>query len=334
MGQRQIFDDAISGLPEAAQLRPCYDVDRLQEDLDQFGRRTWDPQGTVVDVGNLSVSADLNWTCLALRSPGGVSERTDPGGPGEEDFLNTPWIDGAPYMAQIMSAMPTELRSVRLMSLSPGSQVPEHRDTPTGFPYGFLRLHIPIRTNPDAALIIDGVEHHWQPGTLWYGDFNRPHSVVNLGDRHRVHLVLDCVVTPSLLELFPDSFLDRLPRSEISFSRPEVSLHSFERPDFYCTFALPPSFLRLDSPVGEYDEADVHAWVTEVDDSLVLRTSGGQTIGLVHVGGGEFRLQGWIEERWIHLDLFSGMPRVVLHTRRGRRRQQVSRPAHLSEFRP
>jgi hypothetical protein len=78
MGQSQIFD-VMSGLPEAAQLRSCYDVARLQEDLDQFGSRAWGTQGTVVDVENLSVSTDSNWTCLALRSPGGASDRTDPG---------------------------------------------------------------------------------------------------------------------------------------------------------------------------------------------------------------------------------------------------------------
>lgn len=327
----QIFD-VIAELPEAAQLRPRFDADRLQADLDQLDNRTWGAQRTLVDGDNLTAPAEIDWRCLTLRSPGGNLDRTDPGGPGTEEFANTPWIERTPYMAQVLAAIPSELRSARLMSLAPGVRVPEHRDTPTGLPYGFVRLHVPVNTNPEAILLIDGVEHRWQPGTLWYGDFSRLHSVINSGDHPRIHLVIDCVVTPELLALFPDHFLDRVPRSEVAFSQAEVVLQPFELSDFHCRLAVPPSFLRLDESVSEHDEQDRQARVTEKDGSLVLEIDEGPAIGLVHVGGGEFRLQGWIEERGLRLDLFGGTPRVVFHTRCGRRRRHVTRTAHPAEF--
>jgi hypothetical protein len=37
-------------------------------------------------------------------------------------------------------------------------------------------------------------------GEYWYLDFTLPHRVANRSDRSRIHLVIDCVVNPWLLE--------------------------------------------------------------------------------------------------------------------------------------
>ncbi|MFG3285605.1 aspartyl/asparaginyl beta-hydroxylase domain-containing protein [Streptomyces sp. NPDC048111] len=323
--------DSIADLPEAARLRLSFDPDKLQRDVDQLSERPWGAQRTVVDGGELTASTEIDWRCLALRSPGGNPDRTDPGGPGTEGFADTPWLRRAPYLAEVLASIPAELRSARLMSLAPGVTVPEHRDTPTGLPYGFIRVHVPIRTNPDAILFIDKVEHRWQPGTLWYGDFSRPHSVSNTGDRTRIHLVVDCSISPELLALFPEHFQSRVPLSEVAFNRPEVPLQAFELADFHCEVGVPPCVLRLDEQLGESAEPDLPARVVEHEGNLVLEISGGPRIALVHVGSGEFRFQGWIEERGLHLDFFGVSPRAVFHTRRGRRRQQVARTAVLPQ---
>ncbi|MEK8143106.1 aspartyl/asparaginyl beta-hydroxylase domain-containing protein [Streptomyces sp. M10(2022)] len=69
-------------------------------------------------------------------------------------------------------------------------------------------------------MVLDGVEQRWQPGTLWYADFERPHSLRNAGDRTRIHLVADCATNDKLLALFPDSFRADLPTSDIAYYRP------------------------------------------------------------------------------------------------------------------
>ncbi|MBZ3904626.1 MULTISPECIES: aspartyl/asparaginyl beta-hydroxylase domain-containing protein [Streptomyces] len=319
--------DGIDDLPEAAVLRRSFDPEPLRRDLDILDERAWGAQRTVVDGGELTDEAEIDWRCLPLRSPAGDPARTDPGGPGTDGFADTPLLARAPHLAEVLDSLPTPLRCARLMSLAPGVEVPEHRDTPTGLLYGFVRLHVPIRTNPGAVLRIDGKEHRWRPGSLWYGDFGRPHSVVNTGDRARVHLVVDCAVTPALLDLFPEDFQRRVPLSDVAFARPEVPLRTFELTDFQCALTLPPSFLRLDEPVAEHAEPDLDARIVAEDGRLVLDLADGPRFGLVHVGGGEFLLQGWIEERGLYLGLAGDHPRVVLFSRRGRHRQSVERPA-------
>ena len=64
-------------------------------------------------------------------------------------------------------------------------------------------------------------------------------------------------------------------------------------------------------------------------DGLVL-TEGAEHEGtaLVHVGGGEFRLQGWTEERTIHLDRAAKTVRFII--RDGSARQWTERPIEAS----
>ncbi|MEU1474790.1 aspartyl/asparaginyl beta-hydroxylase domain-containing protein [Streptomyces sp. NPDC005760] len=323
--------DSIADLPEAARLRLSFDPDKLQRDVDQLSERTRGAQRSVVGGGDLTPFTKIGWRFLALRSLGGDPDRTDAGGPGIEGFADTPWIRHTPYLAEVLASLPTELRSARLTSLAPGVTVPEHRDTPTGLPYGLIRVHVPIRTNLGAVLSIDEVEHRWQPGTLWYGDFSRLHSVTNTGDQARIHLVIDCSVSPELLSLFPEQFQSRVPMSEVAYSRPEIPLQAFELADFRCEVPVPPCMLRLDDQAVESAEPDLLAQVIEHEGTLVLKVSGGPSIALVHVGGGDFRFQGWTEERGVHLDFFGDSPRAVFYTRCGRRRQQITRTAALPQ---
>jgi len=319
--------DETTCFPSAVRLESDFDVDLLQNELAGLRDGGWAAQTTVVSSGEFTPASEIDWKCLVLRGPGGNPGRTDPGGPGRDSFAYTPWTGHTPYITQILKSLPAELRSARLMSLAPGVRVPEHRDTPTGFAYGCVRLHIPITTNPRAILVIDGAEYCWQPGALWYGDFSRPHSVANAGDTQRVHLVIDCAVTPGLLALFPADFQSGVLQGEVAFYRPEVPLQPAELPAFRRRISVPPSFLRLDEPVRDTDEADLRASVTEAGGSLMMRVENGLDIGLVHVGDGEFRLQGWYEERGLRLDLSSSPGQVIFHTRRGRKFHCVTRQA-------
>jgi hypothetical protein len=319
---------SLENLPAAVMLRADLDIDRLKSDLAELsGSEFWALQRSFED-GAVGEESDVDWKVLSLRGPGGNPQRTDPGGPGRDGFADTPLMAKAPYLSQILSELGTELRSVRLMALAPGVSVEEHSDTPLGLPYGYVRLHIPLVTNPGAVLLLDGVEQRWQPGTLWYADFERPHSLRNTGDRTRIHLVADCATNDKLLALFPDTFRAELPTSDIAYYRPVLPLTPPELAEFSCTFAVPTSYMEWGDPVVDDQESDLAAEVTAEDDGLVLHVEGRTPVELLHLGAGEFRLLGWSEERLLRLDLFDDSPRVELSTRRGRRRQVVVRQAH------
>ncbi|MFH8492082.1 aspartyl/asparaginyl beta-hydroxylase domain-containing protein [Streptomyces longisporoflavus] len=318
---------SLENLPATVMLRNDLDTDRLAADLAELsGSEFWALQRSFED-GAVGEESDVDWKVLSLRAPGGDLTRTDPGGPGRDGFADTPLMAKAPYLRQVLSELGTELRSVRLMALAPGVSVEEHSDTPLGLPYGYVRLHIPLVTNPGAVMVLDGVEQRWQPGTLWYADFERPHSLRNTGERTRIHLVADCATNDSLLSLFPDSFRAQLPASDIAYYRPVLPLTPRELAEFSCGFAVPFSFMEWGEPVVDDQDSDLAAEVIAEGEGLVLRVEGRAPVELLHLGAGEFRLLGWSEERLLRLDLFDENPRVELSTRRGRRRQVVIRQA-------
>ena len=94
-----------------------------------------------------------------------------------------------------------ELTTVRFLRLGPGSRIFEHRDYGLEFAGGEARLHVCVRTNERVRFLFDGRPVVMAEGDCWYLDVSRPHSVVNLGDAPRTHLVVDCVLNPWLREL-------------------------------------------------------------------------------------------------------------------------------------
>lgn len=295
--------DPFAALAPAVRLAPTFDPDRLSADLAALTQDTWRHQRTYSEEGE-SDPYPADWRVLSLRSPGGDDNRTDAGGPGPTPFANTRRLASAPYFGELLASLPSGVRSARLMSLAPGASVDTHRDTPLGFGFGMVRLHVPIVTNQDAILVLDGEEHCWQPGTFWYGDFSRPHSIANKGQENRVHLVIDTALSQPLLSLFPTDFTRRLAIADVLFERPPVGLEYEEYSTFCGRVIAPAKFMRwsaesLDGSVHSREEQQLV--IAAEPDGLFL-TEDNARIELVHVGGGEFRLQGWTDERLLHID--------------------------------
>lgn len=258
----------MTGRPVAAQLDLAFDGSALAAEFALLRSAAFREQGTVGSDGRVSKGRSDGWTVLALRSPGGDPGRTDPGGPGLQEFADTPHMALCPELRQAIHRVPAPLRSVRLMALAPGPAVGQHTDTPTGFDVGFVRLHIPIVTNPSAVIRIDGQEQRWQPGSLWFGDFQRPHDLWNHGEQERVHCVIDCEVTSDLLAL--------LPAEHRQFRSDQVVLHSETVPLLPedATFIrgavrVPAAFLELDNHVA--DGPAVDGCVEVRDDVPILQ---------------------------------------------------------------
>lgn len=319
-----------SGLPAAALLAPSFDAERLQAELGVLTGDTWRRQRTYTEAG-AAAEFPGDWRVLPLRSPGGDAARTDAGGPGLLPFRDTRWLEHVPYFAEVLRAVPARLRCARLMALGPGASVGTHRDTPMGFAKGLVRVHVPVTTNDNAVLVLDGETHRWQPGTCWYGDFSRPHSIANTGETDRVHLVLDCAVTRELYEALPGDYRAGLDVAEVLFDRPELPLRPAELPSFAWRFMAPGEFLHWSGePLGDRtaETADALLTVTARPEGLVLSAAGEhaewEDTALVHVGSGEFRLQGWTEERTLHLDRAARTVRFVI--RDGSARTVIDRP--------
>jgi quercetin dioxygenase-like cupin family protein len=131
-----------------------------------------------------------NWQVISLRSQTGNAEDVLAHN-SDTSFKDTPLLKECNYFGSLLDEMLFEKESVRLLRLAPGSSIKEHRDRGLAYRFDCFRLHIPIVT--DARVEFKVGEHliEMQQGECWYADFDLPHSVHNLSDKHRVHLVID-----------------------------------------------------------------------------------------------------------------------------------------------
>jgi hypothetical protein len=307
-------------LAEAVRLAWSFDADRLQNELSAVTGHRWQPQRIQALGGKVGQEAAIDWRVLPLRSPGGDDSRTDPGGPGPADFASTAWMGRLPYLAKIVDGIPAPLNAVRLMALGPGAVCPPHHDPKYALHCGFVRLHIPLDTHPEAVLVLDGVEHRWQPGEFWYGDFSREHLVRNTGSVTRVHAVIDALLTHELAKLFPASWQGAFGRGDVLFNRPAPTAapHSVVGP--YAA-DLPRGFtdFDVDQPLNGPLQA---VRVSETDGHPTLTTPD-RVFALAPVGPGEFRFAGWSEQRTLQVTANG----IALRTRHGHQLAERRFPA-------
>ena len=141
-----------------------------------------------------------DWKSIALRSASGNS--TDIYANQAQGFLDTPLLATLKYINSILQEWKCEKETVRFMALYPGAEIKPHKDLGCNYAEGNFRLHIPILTNTGVDFIVDGINYSLQPGSCWYMDFSKFHSVKNSGETVRVHLVIDCLRNDWTDELF------------------------------------------------------------------------------------------------------------------------------------
>ncbi|MEO1527789.1 MAG: aspartyl/asparaginyl beta-hydroxylase domain-containing protein [Planctomycetota bacterium] len=142
------------------------------------------------------------WSVIPLRGP---ASATHPvlmiySDPTCSEFANTPFLEGCDYLPTVLNTFECPLLSVRLMKLTAGSVIKEHRDHDLSVESGVARLHIPIVTNEGVDFRLNGTQVALNPGECWYLRLSDPHSVRNDGQTDRVHLVLDVEVNQWLID--------------------------------------------------------------------------------------------------------------------------------------
>jgi len=193
---------AVAGL----KLPFLFDIASLRRDLALVQVDEWSPHYNERDFGG-------EWRGAALRSASGspLDLFAGPAGPGS--FLDTPLLGRCAYFREVLAHFGCPLKSVRLLSLAPGSFIREHSDNALGFEDGEVRIHIPVETNPGVEFYVCGERLLLEEGGCYYVNVNLPHRVNNRGNAARVHLVIDAIVNDWLRAVFDKC--SEIPRSSL-----------------------------------------------------------------------------------------------------------------------
>jgi hypothetical protein len=311
-----------SNLPPAVRLLPQFDSIRLASELALLESGCWLAEEPYKFEGffgsDTKVYHDGRWVGLSLRSQGGRLERTDPGGPGLEEFADTQLVQQAPYLASVLAVLNTPLRSARLLRLPPGAEIGEHRDTYHGFEYGQVRLHVPITTNDGVENVIRRQQQTWRPGELWYGDFGSPHSGRNNGKTDRVHLVVDAMITPRLFELFPSPIRAQIDSVDVLLHEDSTTLPGAALGALECEFRLPSTLVRGIFDIDDGIQPELAAAIRCEGDAAYLEVESRRLFKLAPLPNNRLGFVGWTMERYFEYELDGGhIHSLALVLRRG-----------------
>lgn len=183
-------------MPDRLRLPLSFDPALLRRDLEVLTAAEWTPHFVRQNYQG-------DWGVIPLRSPAGARHPIQMiySDPGATDFVDTPNLERCPGFQRAIAAFRCETRSVRLMRLTPGSTIKEHRDFDLDVDHGVIRIHVPIVTNPGVMFEVNRIPVRMAPGEAWYLRLSDPHRVANGGAADRVHLVLDVVVNGWMTQL-------------------------------------------------------------------------------------------------------------------------------------
>jgi Aspartyl/Asparaginyl beta-hydroxylase len=94
--------------------------------------------------------------------------------------------------------------------LEPGASIHPHRDLSGAGLNNRLRFHVPVVTNPDVDFRVSSERISMAPGDLWCLDTSYKHAVTNGGTETRVHIVVECYITPEIRSRVPNNLATKL----------------------------------------------------------------------------------------------------------------------------
>lgn len=127
------------------------------------------------------------------------------------EMQDTPLRKLFPEVEELIRPLDGDIHRIRLMRLSPGGgELGRHTDQvdpDAGNGLGKLaRLHWPIITAPEVVFTVWNhkdvrTDANMKVGECWMLDTRKPHKVYNGSPIARIHLVIDTIVTPKLLDI-------------------------------------------------------------------------------------------------------------------------------------
>ena len=96
------------------------------------------------------------------------------------------WVPGTEYLAGLASRLGISVRGrVRLLMMLPRTTYSLHHDL------DLWRLHIPLVTNPQALMFVNGRMWHLPVGWAYLVHVGQDHLALNAGLTDRIHVVFD-----------------------------------------------------------------------------------------------------------------------------------------------
>ncbi len=197
------------------QLPFYFDVEKMQQETRLLGDEYWKLHFQVKHY-------DGEWSAIPLRS---INGETGNGfiSPVEEDvYADTVLLNACPYLKEVLHTFQCPLLSVRLLKLTAGTQIHEHKDADLCYEEGLVRFHIPVVTNKAVAFFLQREKMELQEGECWYMNLNLPHALHNKSSSDRIHLVIDARVNDWVTAFFSSAEIKN--KKEIA----DVPKHSVE----------------------------------------------------------------------------------------------------------
>lgn len=135
----------------------------------------------VPDGDRLHACRDRSWSSIWLSHP--PRSGADRGQP-------TPLLARLPGLLALLDELGGRVGLAVIARIAPGDLLDWHYD-PASLDHPWARLHLPVRTHPQAVTDLCHERVHWPAGGLYYGDYGFPHRVLNPGAEERIHLYFD-----------------------------------------------------------------------------------------------------------------------------------------------
>lgn len=84
-----------------------------------------------------------------------------------------------------------ELGRVMIVRLKPGGRILRHVDE-GGYARFYARFHYVVKTSPGCLFTCGPDQVHMAAGQTWWFNHQVEHSVINMSEEERIHLIFDC----------------------------------------------------------------------------------------------------------------------------------------------
>ena len=161
-----------------------------------------------------------------------------------------------PQLARLIDWFPHKV-NFRINVMGPRSSLAPHEEhalirSRAGTICARLRLHLPIVTNPEAELILEGSVFRLEAGTIYLVNHGCVHAAINRAAQARIHLVWDMLLTREAFEVLFGDLPPSLPLSRIPEAEQWLLACRNER--IGAVLRLPPLVSRADSESLEWCE--------------------------------------------------------------------------------
>lgn len=198
-------------------------------------------------------------------------------------------------------------RLARFMNLAPGGVIRKHTDS--FLQGGTVRIHVPVRTHPNARLHIDGEICDWEEGQLWFGDFSKTHWGANNSNVDRIHLVMDVALNTQLLALVEDGEAKALLSRRLD-SKNGLSVDRAVLERFRVVVKLPTGFTLPGLDMQPLDN-EAHAEVIIIENELQVMLNGQPMLQAIPVSEEMVDLVGFPCEARLHYRFDGKKPKAV-----------------------